>query len=68
MFSCLESQGSSLISQIALLWVLVLYRFVVGSDAREVEDEHDLGIEVSTDDKEDAQILLEVSTDDKEDA
>ncbi|XP_020517461.1 uncharacterized protein LOC110006424 isoform X2 [Amborella trichopoda] len=42
--------------------------FVVGSDAREVEDEHDLVIEVSTDDKEDAQILLEVSTDDKEDA
>ncbi|ERN01623.1 hypothetical protein AMTR_s00090p00067540 [Amborella trichopoda] len=42
--------------------------FLVGSDAREVEDEHDLGIEVSTDDKEDAQILLEVSTDDKEDA
>ncbi|KAL4185112.1 hypothetical protein AMTRI_Chr10g4390 [Amborella trichopoda] len=34
--------------------------FVVGSDAREVEDEHDLGTEVSTDDKDDAQILLEV--------
>ncbi|KAL4185116.1 hypothetical protein AMTRI_Chr10g4420 [Amborella trichopoda] len=42
--------------------------FVVGSDAREVEDEHDLEIEVSTDDKEDAQILLEVITDEKEDA
>ncbi|XP_011621785.1 uncharacterized protein LOC18429687 [Amborella trichopoda] len=42
--------------------------FVVGSDAREVEDEHDLGTEVSTDDKDDAQILLEVSTDDMEDA
>ncbi|ERN07526.1 uncharacterized protein LOC18435749 [Amborella trichopoda] len=34
--------------------------FVVGSDAREVEDEHDMGIEVNTDDKEDARILHEV--------